>query len=220
MDSTQPRWESFLPEWFTLYCNYLCHNSLHLPMTNICVLGLQDPAWLQSQDFQQPGVRHTSHPGIASWQNLSGLNVVHFSQSVNHGFEAVYELTKMCTIRSCNILSFVTSSWCFFILLFSLVIICHISSYFVFRQLAFSSLFPPRMSFVKGWGAEYHRQDVTSTPCWIEVHLHGPLQWLDKVDNLKINADSLMIHILIIDIFCFQVLTQMGSPGNHISSVS
>ena len=185
MDSTQPRWESFLPEWFTLYCNYLCHNSLHLPMTNICVLGLQDPAWLQSQDFQQPGVRHTSHPGIYSWQNLAGLNVVHFSQSVNHGFEAVYELTKMCTIRFCLVwhtLFHLHDVFSYFYL--CLVILCT-SSYLVFRRLALSILFPPRMSFVKGWGAEYHRQDVTSTPCWIEVHLHGPLQWLDKVDNLK-----------------------------------
>ncbi|XP_067003730.1 mothers against decapentaplegic homolog 3 isoform X6 [Anabrus simplex] len=123
-----------------------------------------EPAFWCSISYYELNTRvgetfHASQPSITV-DGFTGCNLKIFnnqefaallSQSVSQGFEAVYQLTRMCTIR---------------------------------------------MSFVKGWGAEYRRQTVTSTPCWIELHLNGPLQWLDRV------------------------LTQMGSPRLPCSSMS
>jgi len=38
-----------------------------------------------------------------------------------------------------------------------------------------------RMSFVKGWGPDYHRQNIKQCPCWIEVTLNEAMKHLDKV---------------------------------------
>lgn len=49
-----------------------------------------------------------------------------------------------------------------------------------------------RFSFVKGWGTpDYPRKTILETPCWCEIQLNRPLQYLDQIINgLSVNLGS------------------------------
>ena len=48
-----------------------------------------------------------------------------------------------------------------------------------------------KISFVKGWGQAYHRKDVHSTPCSIEIMLNYPLIWVDRILKEMHNPDKI-----------------------------
>lgn len=49
-----------------------------------------------------------------------------------------------------------------------------------------------RFSFVKGWGPDYPmRKTILETPCWCEIQLNRPLQYLDQIINgLSVNLSN------------------------------
>lgn len=129
---------------------YYDGEEVHLQCLSNCAIFMQSIMFNITHNFNANAVAKV-HPG----NSLKIFDIRDFRQilesSVSKGYKAVYDLTKLCTVR---------------------------------------------ISFVKGWGSDYHRADATSTPCWIEIHLHGPLQWLDKT------------------------LSHMGSPMDNIGSRS
>lgn len=55
-----------------------------------------------------------------------------------------------------------------------------------------------RISFVKGWGPNYTRSEITTCPCWLEVLL-APCRWCKTADScwtfrLKLKMNCFSIH--------------------------
>lgn len=59
-----------------------------------------------------------------------------------------------------------------------------------------------RISFAKGWGPKYHRQEITACPTWLEVLL-SPCRWyLALACNVTLSSEVLFVFFC----FCFVCL--------------
>ncbi|KAG9511271.1 Vacuolar protein sorting-associated protein 13D [Fragariocoptes setiger] len=62
-----------------------------------------------------------------------------------------------------------------------------------------------RLSFIKGWGPGYRKVTVMQTPCWIELQLNIPLQWMERevLSLLYVNYAILIVLLTILWIVYF-----------------
>ena len=104
---------------------------------------------------------------------------------IGSNFRSVFDMTSMCNIR----LSFGKGK---VVDISQVYIVCSISCSWEWKGLhcVYSNITidNPHIQF-SGWGLEYQRTRVTEVPCWIEISLNGPSQFIDRILN-KINPCS------------------------------
>ncbi|KAI6176628.1 Mothers against decapentaplegic-like protein [Aphelenchoides bicaudatus] len=130
------------------------------------------------------GVRFVCTDTLVTVYNLSQSPV--FVQSRNSNFKYNLHSTSVCRVPAAS--SMIIFDYQLFHNMLEKAKTQGYSHVYELQKMCFI-----RLSFVKGWGSDYHRQDVTSTPCWLEIQLHQPLSWIDSVISSMEPPDHLNI---------------------------
>ncbi|KAF1744089.1 hypothetical protein MXB_4386, partial [Myxobolus squamalis] len=118
-----------------------------------------------------PGIQFFYNAGDVYLENISPATV--FLQSTNLNF--VKEFNCKTVVR----ISTGTSIQVFYANEFAQLLASKISSgYKAVNEL--TKQCDIYMSFIKGWGTGYSRQDLTLCPCWLSMRLCTPLAWVDR----------------------------------------